>query len=83
MYFLMAKRRTVKNPIEAKRLGRGEIRFRRYWSRSLLEFPHETAAVVGGNVLTSQRICDVIFLAFNAVAASQGLEAETELVIDS
>uniref|UniRef100_F1KRH0 5-oxoprolinase n=1 Tax=Ascaris suum TaxID=6253 RepID=F1KRH0_ASCSU len=34
--------------------------------------PHETAAVVGGNVLTSQRLCDVIFLAFNAVAASQG-----------
>jgi 5-oxoprolinase (ATP-hydrolysing) len=34
--------------------------------------PSETAAVVGGNVLTSQRICDVIFKAFNACAASQG-----------
>ncbi|KHN74521.1 5-oxoprolinase [Toxocara canis] len=34
--------------------------------------PDETAAVVGGNVLTSQRLCDVILLAFNAVAASQG-----------
>ncbi|VDK54375.1 unnamed protein product [Anisakis simplex] len=34
--------------------------------------PDENAAVVGGNVLTSQRLCDVIFLAFNAVAASQG-----------
>ena len=34
--------------------------------------PSETAAVVGGNVLTSQRLCDVIFKAFNACAASQG-----------
>ncbi|KAK0398342.1 hypothetical protein QR680_002542 [Steinernema hermaphroditum] len=34
--------------------------------------PHKDAAVVGGNVLTSQRLCDVIFRAFNAVAASQG-----------
>ncbi|KAJ1350267.1 hypothetical protein KIN20_006015 [Parelaphostrongylus tenuis] len=34
--------------------------------------PSESAAVVGGNVLTSQRICDVIFGAFEAVAASQG-----------
>ncbi|KAJ3359215.1 hypothetical protein HDU91_004984, partial [Kappamyces sp. JEL0680] len=34
--------------------------------------PSETAAVVGGNVLTSQRICDVVFRAFNACAASQG-----------
>lgn len=30
------------------------------------------SAVVGGNVLTSQRLCDVIFLAFEACAASQG-----------
>jgi 5-oxoprolinase (ATP-hydrolysing) len=28
--------------------------------------------VVGGNVLTSQRIVDVILLAFSACAASQG-----------
>ena len=34
--------------------------------------PSPTAAVVGGNVLTSQRVTDVIFRAFNAVAASQG-----------
>ncbi|KAL4399545.1 5-oxoprolinase (ATP-hydrolyzing) [Malassezia pachydermatis] len=40
-------------------------------SGSLLR-PSETAAVVGGNVLTSQRITDVVFRAFEAVAASQG-----------
>lgn len=34
--------------------------------------PAPTAAVVGGNVLTSQRITDVIFGAFGAVSASQG-----------
>ena len=34
--------------------------------------PSSTAAVVGGNVLTSQRITDVILRAFNAAAASQG-----------
>jgi 5-oxoprolinase (ATP-hydrolysing) len=34
--------------------------------------PSDTAAVVGGNVETSQRIVDVIFKAFKAVAASQG-----------
>eukprot|EP00794_Sanderia_malayensis_P019028 gene19028-20941_t len=34
--------------------------------------PSETAAVVGGNVLTSQRVVDVIFKAMNACAASQG-----------
>jgi 5-oxoprolinase (ATP-hydrolysing) len=34
--------------------------------------PTETSAVVGGNVLTSQRLCDVIFKAFEACAASQG-----------
>lgn len=39
--------------------------------RSLLR-PTEEAAVCAGNVLTSQRIVDVIFRAFNAVAASQG-----------
>jgi len=34
--------------------------------------PSEEAAVVGGNVLTSQRITDVIFKAFSAVSGSQG-----------
>jgi 5-oxoprolinase (ATP-hydrolysing) len=34
--------------------------------------PTPDAAVVGGNVLTSQRIVDVIFKAFNTCAASQG-----------
>uniref|UniRef100_A0A914BYY1 5-oxoprolinase n=1 Tax=Acrobeloides nanus TaxID=290746 RepID=A0A914BYY1_9BILA len=34
--------------------------------------PSANAAVVAGNVLTSQRLCDVIFRAFEAAAASQG-----------
>lgn len=34
--------------------------------------PSDGAAVVGGNVLTSQRVTDVIFKAFQACAASQG-----------
>ncbi|GAA5862471.1 hypothetical protein JCM8547_002075 [Rhodosporidiobolus lusitaniae] len=34
--------------------------------------PSDTAAVVGGNVCTSQRVTDVVFKAFNAAAASQG-----------
>ncbi|KAI9851721.1 MAG: hypothetical protein M1838_002936 [Thelocarpon superellum] len=34
--------------------------------------PSEKAAVVGGNVLTSQRVTDVILKAFRACAASQG-----------
>ncbi|EFN85192.1 5-oxoprolinase [Harpegnathos saltator] len=38
---------------------------------SLLD-PAEEAAVVGGNVLTSQRIVDVVLRAFGACAASQG-----------
>lgn len=38
---------------------------------SLLD-PSDNAAVVGGNVLTSQRIVDVIFKAFETCAASQG-----------
>ena len=38
---------------------------------SLLD-PSDTAAVVGGNVLTSQRITDVVFKAFKTCAASQG-----------
>ena len=33
--------------------------------------PSETAAVVGGNVLTSQRVVDVVFKAFETCAASQ------------
>ncbi|KAF7712877.1 Uncharacterized protein PECH_001851 [Penicillium ucsense] len=39
--------------------------------KSLLS-PSETAAVVGGNVLTSQRVTDVILKCFEACAASQG-----------
>lgn len=34
--------------------------------------PHDTAAIVGGNVLTSQRITDVILRSFRAAANSQG-----------
>ena len=34
--------------------------------------PSEDAAVIGGNVLTSQRVVDVVFRAFSACAASQG-----------
>lgn len=34
--------------------------------------PSYTAAVVGGNVCTSQRICDVILTAFQACANSYG-----------
>ena len=40
-------------------------------SGSLLS-PSRTAAVCGGNVLTSQRIVDVVLRAFHACAASQG-----------
>ncbi|KAI1778339.1 Hydantoinase B/oxoprolinase-domain-containing protein [Hypoxylon cercidicola] len=39
--------------------------------KSLLS-PSTGSAVVGGNVLTSQRVTDVIFKAFRACAASQG-----------
>ncbi|KIW03074.1 uncharacterized protein PV09_05720 [Verruconis gallopava] len=39
--------------------------------RSFLS-PSDKAAVVGGNVLTSQRVTDVVLKAFNACAASQG-----------
>ncbi|KAJ5591763.1 uncharacterized protein N7459_002132 [Penicillium hispanicum] len=39
--------------------------------QSLLS-PSESAAVVGGNVLTSQRVTDVILKCFHACAASQG-----------
>ncbi|GAA5865764.1 hypothetical protein JCM1840_003252 [Sporobolomyces johnsonii] len=34
--------------------------------------PSETCAVVGGNVMTSQRVTDVVLRAFEACAASQG-----------
>ncbi|OCK80115.1 hypothetical protein K432DRAFT_404971 [Lepidopterella palustris CBS 459.81] len=34
--------------------------------------PSDNAAVVGGNVLTSQRVTDVVLRAFHACAASQG-----------
>lgn len=34
-------------------------------------WPDDEAAVVGGNVLTSQRVCDVILKAFGACADSQ------------
>ena len=34
--------------------------------------PSDEAAVVGGNVTTSQRVVDVILKAFEACAASQG-----------
>ncbi|KAF3703507.1 5-oxoprolinase [Channa argus] len=40
-------------------------------SGSILQ-PSANAAVVGGNVLTSQRVVDVIFRAFEVCAASQG-----------
>ena len=40
-------------------------------SNSILS-PSKEAAVMGGNVLTSQRLTDVILKAFNACAASQG-----------
>lgn len=34
--------------------------------------PSDNAAVVGGNVLTSQRVVDVVLKAFQVCAASQG-----------
>lgn len=34
--------------------------------------PSENAAVVGGNVLTSQRVVDVVLKAFGSAADSQG-----------
>ncbi len=41
-------------------------------SKGSLLWPSDDAAVVGGNVLTSQRIVDTIFKAFKVCAASQG-----------
>jgi len=40
-------------------------------SKCILD-PSDTAAVVGGNVLTCQRVVDVVFRAFEVCAASQG-----------
>ena len=40
-------------------------------SGSILD-PSDKAAVVGGNVLTSQRVVDVVLKAFRVCAASQG-----------
>jgi len=40
--------------------------------RGSLLHPSDGAAVVGGNVLTSQRVVDVVLRAFGAAAASQG-----------
>ncbi|XP_062501085.1 5-oxoprolinase-like isoform X1 [Corticium candelabrum] len=51
-------------------------------SGSLLD-PSEQAAVIGGNVLTSQRIVDVIFKAFSTCAASQGCMNNTTFGDDS
>lgn len=34
--------------------------------------PYKEAGVVGGNVLTSQRVVDVVLKAFGACSASQG-----------
>lgn len=45
--------------------------------------PSETAAVVGGNVLTSQRVVDVILKAFQACAASQGCMNNTTFGTES
>jgi N-methylhydantoinase B/oxoprolinase/acetone carboxylase alpha subunit len=39
--------------------------------RGSLLWPSDGAAVVGGNVLTSQRVVDVILRAFDFCAASQ------------
>jgi 5-oxoprolinase (ATP-hydrolysing) len=41
--------------------------------------PADGAAVVGGNVLTSQRVTDVLLKAFEACAASQVLSSSTYL----
>ncbi|XP_053618619.1 5-oxoprolinase isoform X2 [Plodia interpunctella] len=51
-------------------------------SGSILD-PSEGAAVVGGNVLTSQRIVDVVLKAFQVCAASQGCMNNLTLGEDS
>lgn len=45
--------------------------------------PSLNAAVVGGNVLTSQRVVDVIFKAFQVCAASQVCTAHLVLTLQS
>lgn len=50
--------------------------------RCLLD-PSDDAAVIGGNVLTSQRVVDVIFKAFSTCAASQGCMNNTTFGDDS
>ena len=45
--------------------------------------PSEDAAVIGGNVLTCQRVVDVIFKAFSSCAASQGCMNNTTFGDDS
>ena len=55
-----------RNPIELSAAFKVKIP-----PKSLLS-PSRTAAVCGGNVLTSQRIVDVVLKAFHAAAASQG-----------
>lgn len=42
--------------------------------------PTNDAAVVGGNVLTSQRVTDVVLLAFRACAASQVSRSHEPLI---
>jgi 5-oxoprolinase (ATP-hydrolysing) len=49
---------------------------------SLLD-PSDDAAVIGGNVLTCQRVVDVIFKAFSTCAASQGCMNNTTFGDDS
>ena len=51
-------------------------------SGSLLD-PSDDAAVIGGNVLTCQRVVDVVFKAFSACAASQGCMNNTTFGDDS
>ena len=45
--------------------------------------PSDDAAVIGGNVLTCQRVVDVIFKAFSTCAASQGCMNNTTFGDDS
>lgn len=44
--------------------------------------PSQNAAVVGGNVLTSQRVVDVILRAFETCAASQVPRREKENALE-
>ena len=51
-------------------------------SGSLLD-PSDDAAVIGGNVLTCQRVVDVVFKAFSTCATSQGCMNNTTFGDDS